>query len=89
MSDVKCPYCNTEQEINHDDGYGFEESCAHEQSCTSCGKTFLFYTSVTFTYDVSCKDGEHILKPSEHFPEILECTRCDHFERAKAQENAE
>lgn len=25
MSDVKCPYCGNEQEINHDDGYGCED----------------------------------------------------------------
>ena len=25
MYDVECPYCGAEIEINHDDGYGYEE----------------------------------------------------------------
>ena len=25
-SDVECPYCGAEQEINHDDGYGYDEN---------------------------------------------------------------
>jgi hypothetical protein len=33
MSDVKCPYCGTEQEINHDDGYGYDEGKYYEQEC--------------------------------------------------------
>jgi len=35
MSDVTCPYCRDEQEINHDDGYGYEEDKEHEQDCHS------------------------------------------------------
>ena len=50
MKDVECPYCGTGQEINHDDGYGYEEDDPHEQSCPHCDKTFVFtppYCSTT------------------------------------------
>ena len=30
------------QDINHDDGYGYEEDVTHEQECSNCEKTFVF-----------------------------------------------
>lgn len=50
MEDVRCPYCNRWQEINHDDGYGYEEDQAHMQECADCGKVFIFTTSISFDY---------------------------------------
>ena len=47
--DVKCPYCNKGQDINHDDGFGYEEDAIHEQDCISCSKIFAFTTSISFT----------------------------------------
>ena len=38
--DVYCPYCGAEQEINHDDGYGYEEDRRYQQQCGECEKTF-------------------------------------------------
>ena len=29
--DVDCPYCGHPQDINHDDGYGYEEVVLHQQ----------------------------------------------------------
>jgi len=65
--DVKCPYCGVGQEINHDDGYGYEENEYHEQTCGDCGKTFVFQTSIIYYYEAyvaPCKNGEsHKLLP--------------------------
>jgi transcriptional regulator NrdR family protein len=61
MSDVKCPYCGEEQEICHDDGYGYEQGEAHEQECYDCEKRFVFYTYATFVYSAGkadCLNGE-------------------------------
>ena len=38
MSDMNCPYCNAEQDVNHDDGEGYDESQKHEHECSECGK---------------------------------------------------
>jgi glutaredoxin len=31
--DIECPYCEKQQEIDHDDGYGYDEDQAHKQTC--------------------------------------------------------
>lgn len=49
MSDVKCPYCGREQEINHDDGYGYEDGEEYSQDCVECGEEFKYYTQITFS----------------------------------------
>lgn len=71
MKDVKCPYCGLEQDINHDDGYGYEENTLHRQEC-SCGKTFAFTTQIEFyheAYKAECLNGgEHQYKPTTTFP---------------------
>jgi Zn ribbon nucleic-acid-binding protein len=84
MSDTTCPYCNNEVEINHDDGYGYEENELHQQECSNCGKTFTYTTSIILhhqTYKADClnEDGEHKFKPTITFPRIftkMECTDC-------------
>lgn len=56
-----CPYCNEELEINHDDGYGYEEYTIHEQSCSNCNKTFRYTTSISIHYklkELPCANGE-------------------------------
>jgi hypothetical protein len=72
MKDVKCPYCNTEQDINHDDGYGYEEGVIHNQQCGRCSKYFSFTTSVSFYYDVDkadCLNGApHKWRPTKTYP---------------------
>jgi hypothetical protein len=73
MYDVKGPYCDHKQEINHDDGYGYSEDEIYEQECSNCGKTFIYTTSISFYYEVSkapCKNGKpHKLKDKKCFPE--------------------
>lgn len=92
MSDVECPYCGEEQEINHDDGYGYEEGRTYEQECADCEKNFAFTTSISFYYDASkadCLNGaEHNYAPvcstaRDIWPDWKRCKDCDHEERGK------
>lgn len=60
MKDLECPYCESEQDINLYDGFGFEEDKAHEMECDSCEKTFVFYTSISYSYSpqkADCLNG--------------------------------
>ena len=72
IDDVKCPYCGAGQEINHDDGFGYEENVFHEQECRNCEKTFVFQTTISYyyeAYEAPCKNGgEHKLDPIHGHP---------------------
>lgn len=72
MSDIKCPYCQAENEIDHDDGYGYDEDTLHQQQCCECEKTFGYTTAIHFHYTprlLPCANGEnHDMKPVIHFP---------------------
>lgn len=60
MENVICPYCGAGQEIDHTDGYGYEEDEIFQQECENCEKTFTYETSITFSYDVhkcDCMNG--------------------------------
>ena len=82
MSDVTCPYCGKEQEINHDDGYGYEEDRDHEQECIHCDKPFRFQTSIDYHYEVYCQDGDHNLEPlGSKYPGMYRCKKCDLYEK--------
>ena len=63
MPDIKCPYCQEELYINHDDGYGYEEDETFQQTCKHCDKTFAYTTTICFYYDAEradcLNDGEH------------------------------
>lgn len=83
--DVRCPYCGADQEINHDDGYGYEEDVKHEQECGSCEKTFVYTTTIYYLYDskkADCLNGsEHDWQritgsPPEHFENRRRCSMC-------------
>ena len=59
MNNVECPYCGEGQEISHDNGYGCEEGETYQQTC-SCGKTFVFDTSISIdhtAYIAPCLNG--------------------------------
>jgi hypothetical protein len=92
MNDVNCPYCGKEQEINHDDGYGYVEDRVFEQECWSCGKVFTYTTSISFYYETNkapCKNGgKHKWKkivgfPVEHFENKYRCEYCDDEKESK------
>ena len=82
--DIECPYCGKEQDIDHDDGYGYEEGTLHHQECCSCGKVFGYYTEISFNYEVkkcSCLNGgKHKWKLSDTIPKKyskMVCSECD------------
>ena len=88
MSDAYCPYCDKPQEICHDDGYGYEEGTKHNQQCSDCEKTFVYITTITFSYDTEqaeCLNGaEHNWKPTHTYPREytrLECLQCGEEKR--------
>ena len=84
MKDIECPYCDFLQDINHDDGYGYQEDETYMQECPDCGKTFAFTTSISFYYDVEkadCQNGsDHNYEPTFTYPKEytrMQCTMCD------------
>lgn len=82
--DLKCPYCEADNEICHDDGQGFEEDRQHEMQCRSCKKYFVFTTSIHFYYEpykADClNDKDHKFKRSHTHPTsatVMRCTDCE------------
>lgn len=78
--DISCPYCGQGQEINHDDGYGYEEGSLHQQQCGNCHKTFTFTTSISFDYQAYKADclngGQHDYHPTRTVPKECTTMRC-------------
>ena len=81
--DLECPYCGKELDLNHDDGFGYEEGIKHEMECKYCGKSFVFETSVLFFYEpekANClNDGKHNYKITQTYPNEfskMECSIC-------------
>lgn len=81
--DLECPYCEKELEINHDDGFGYEEGVNHEIECDHCGKKFIFQTSISFYYEpykADClNDGKHDYNLTSTTPNCfakMECSMC-------------
>ena len=92
-SDIKCPYCGHEQDINHDDGYGYAEDETFEQECHQCEKIFAYTTEITFyhtAHKAPCMNGQpcnwkfrvaHPVDCSEYF-----CTYCDNTRKPTDEE---
>ena len=83
MEYINCPYCKAGLEINHDDGFGYEEGVKHQMECGKCEKTFIFETSVLFYYEAEkadCLNGEkHEYKITSTYPtefSRMECSIC-------------
>lgn len=91
MDDVNCPYCDHAQDIDHDDGYGYDESSTHEQACEGCDKLFAYTTSVHYYYSAKKADclngGQHKLRPRvispkpKNTPQV--CVDCGYTEQAE------
>lgn len=95
MKDAKCPYCGKEVEINHDDGYGFEEDELHQQECEHCDKIFTFTTYISFSYRTYIADclngGDHVFKKTITLPPEaarLRCKNCGEERPISQQEDA-
>ena len=85
MKDMKCPYCNSYQDVCHDDGNGYSEEKRHEHECSECEKTFIFTTYISFSYEsakADCLNGcDHNLKLSTTYPRkysMMRCMNCDY-----------
>ena len=83
MYDLECPYCEQELQINHDDGFGYEEGVKHRMECSCCGKKFIFETSISFYYEpekADClNDGKHRWRATNTYPRKyaqMECSCC-------------
>lgn len=91
---VKCPYCGKEDEINHEDGYGYEEEVIHTQECSHCGKTYRYLTTINFYYDVDKCDclnegGHHNWFPQTVYPKSctrMECSICGETRKPTEEE---
>ena len=95
MSDMQCPYCNSDQEVCHDDGHGYSEDAHHEHQCSECDKFFVFRTIISFDYlpsKADCLNGkDHKLSFRQSWPQIysrMGCRDCD-FERTATQDEIE
>jgi len=86
-NDVQCPYCNSWQEINHDDGVGYEEDEIHSQDCRDCDKTFAFRTEISLdyeSYEAPCMNGDpHDYSPTITAPKWATKMRCSHCEKER------
>jgi len=85
-NDAQCPYCNTWQEINHDDGYGLSED-VHHQQCVECDKYFIYTTCISMSYDTDkadcLNDGKHQFEKTITYPPEyarMQCTVCGEYE---------
>ena len=78
--DLICPYCEKELDINHDDGFGYEEEVKHEIQCPHCQKKFVFETSVSFYFEsekADClNDGKHDYKITHTHPQEFSEMKC-------------
>ena len=78
--DLECPYCEKELDINHDDGFGYEEDIKHEMECPYCEKRFVFTTSISFYYEpekADClNDGNHDYELTHTYPKEFSKMRC-------------
>jgi hypothetical protein len=82
--DLECPYCEKGLDINHDDGFGYEEEILHQMECKYCGKSFVFGTSISYNYEsqkADClNDGKHNYQLTHTHPKEfsrMRCTMCD------------
>ncbi len=89
--DLECPYCCADLNVNHDDGFGFEEDVAHEMDCHECQKTFTFQTSISYSYapkKADCLNGSpHNLVVKEYqIHTFTSCKDCNFEERKYSQD---
>lgn len=94
--DIECPYCEESQNINHDDGFGYEECVKHEMCCEHCSKNFVFETSIIFHYEAEKADclngGNHDYKRCYTAPvefTTMECNSCGSRRELTQSERAE
>ena len=90
---TQCPYCKEKIEIDHTDGYGYEEAETYQQECSRCGKSFVYTTEISIshtTFKADCLNGSpHKFKPTSTFPKeytMMECEICGEKRKPTAKE---
>jgi hypothetical protein len=77
--DLRCPYCDHAQDVNHDDGMGYDE-CFNEMQCSACDRYFTFNTYVLYSYESEKADclnrGFHNYKLTKTHPKPLSKMQC-------------
>lgn len=80
MADLECPYCDADNDVNHDDGAGYAEGVAHQMQCRACEKFFIFETEISFYYTQSkancLNDGDHVWEVTKTVPRKYSRLRC-------------
>ena len=96
MSDITCPYCDHDQEVNHDDGANYDEDKTNQMECYECEKTFVFQTCISFDYYPEKADclngGNHDFKATHTVPRQytkMQCTACNDKRDCTADEMQE
>jgi hypothetical protein len=96
MSDLNCPYCDTELSVCHDDGFGYEEGVNHQMECDKCEKSFVFQTSISFYYEAEkadcLNDGNHDWKKNHTQPSCftqMQCSMCGDRRELTTEERKE
>jgi len=94
--DINCPYCDAELEVNHDDGFGYNENVKHQMECDECGKNFVFETVISFSYypeKADCLNGaKHNYKLTHTCPKEfskMNCSDCDDERELTDKERAD
>jgi len=84
MKDLKCPYCNTEQDVEHEDSASYEQDTFHEIQCVHCGKNFMYTIYISYSYEshaADClNDKPHDYELIKYYPvefSRMRCTMCD------------
>ncbi len=93
MSDLDCPYCGHENEVCHDDGFGYDQDYLHEMECCKCEKYFTFTTTIHFSYEPYKADclngGVHQWKRSRTYPyefTRMDCVDCEETRKLTEKE---
>ena len=81
FKDIECPNCGEWLDIDHDDGYGYEEGEVFRQRCPHCEKYFAYTTGILYVYEANkaecMNEGEHNFKPTHTFPIEATKMRCE------------
>lgn len=88
-TEIECPYCYHDFDLNHDDGAYYDQGRREEAECPECEKVFMVSSSMHWSYEgekADClNDGEHEWEPvkgspREYFHETYRCNGCDEEE---------
>lgn len=91
MTDLNCPYCNAEQDVDTE-YYDGQEDTRYEHECSECKKVFVYTMQTHFTfepYKSDCLNGsQHKYKLTKTWPKEFSRMQCEdcHDERELTEE---